>query len=314
MFDRTRFTGTGTALVTPFGRDGALDETVLHGLIRRQVDAGIDFLVPCGTTGESPTLTPEEHLRVVEIAVKLAKGKVPVLAGAGGYNTAEVIARARELEKIGADGILSVTPYYNKPTQEGLYQHFRAIAEAVPLPIILYSVQGRTGVNIEPATVKRLAEVENIAGIKEASGNMTQMAAILNMVPENFVVLSGDDAITLPLMALGGRGVISVVSNEIPAEMTHLTRLALRGDFAGAREIHRRHHPLMEINFVESNPIPVKAALAEMGLLEPVWRLPLVPPKAENRARIRGVLESLGLVRHEAAAHARERSHAAIAH
>jgi 4-hydroxy-tetrahydrodipicolinate synthase len=314
MVNVTRFTGTGTALVTPFRHEGALDERALHGLIQRQIEAGIDFLVPCGTTGESPTLTHEEHLRVVEIAVKLAKGKVPVLAGAGGYNTMEVIARARELANIGADGILSVTPYYNKPTQEGLYQHFRAIAEAVALPIILYSVQGRTGVNIEPATVKRLAEIENIVGIKEASGNISQMAAILNSVPEDFIVLSGDDAVTLPLMALGGRGVISVVSNEIPAEMAHLTRLALRGDFDGAREIHRRYHPLMEINFVESNPIPVKAALAEMDLLDPVWRLPLVPPKAENRARIRAVLESLGMVRREAAAHARERSHAAFAH
>ena len=314
MVTATRFTGTGTALVTPFRHDGTLDEGALHELIQRQIEAGIDFLVPCGTTGESPTLTREEHLGVVEVAVKLAKGKVPVLAGAGGYNTAEVIARARELADIGADGILSVTPYYNKPTQEGLYQHFRAIAEAVALPIILYSVQGRTGVNIEPATVKRLAEIENIVGIKEASGNISQMAAILNAVPEDFVVLSGDDAITLPLMALGGRGVISVVSNEIPAEMAKLTRLAMRGDFDGAREIHRRYHPLMEINFVESNPIPVKAALAEMGLLDPVWRLPLVPPKAENRARIRAVLESVGLVRHETAAHARERLHAAVAH
>lgn len=314
MMNGTRFTGTGTALVTPFRHDGTLDERALHGLIQRQIEAGIDFLVPCGTTGESPTLTHEEHLRVVELAVKLAKGKIPVLAGAGGYNTMEVIARARELEKIGADGILSVTPYYNKPTQEGLYQHFRTIAEAVALPIILYSVQGRTGVNIEPATVKRLTEIENLVGIKEASGNISQMAAILNSAPEDFIVLSGDDAITLPLMALGGRGVISVVSNEIPAEMAHLTRLAFGGDFGGAREIHRRYHPLMEINFVESNPIPVKAALAEMDLLEPVWRLPLVPPKAENRARIRAVLESLGLVRREAAAHARERSHAAVAH
>jgi 4-hydroxy-tetrahydrodipicolinate synthase len=226
----------------------------------------------------------------------------------------EVISRARELANLGADGILSVTPYYNKPTQEGLYQHFRAIAEAVALPIILYSVQGRTGVNIEPATVKRLAEIENVVGIKEASGNISQMAAILNSVPEDFIVLSGDDAITLPLMALGGRGVISVVSNEIPAEMSQLTRLALQGDFAGAREIHRRFHPLMEINFVESNPIPVKAALAEMKLLEPVWRLPLVPPKAENRARIRAVLESLELVPREAGRYVRERSHAAIAH
>ena len=314
MLKGSRFTGTGTALVTPFRQDGALDELALGGLIQRQIEAGIDFLVPCGTTGESPTLTREEHLRVVEIAVKLAKGKVPVLAGAGGYNTNEVIARARELAEVGVDGILSVTPYYNKPTQEGLYQHFGAIARAVPLPIILYSVQGRTGVNIDPATVKRLAGIENIVGIKEASGNISQMAAILNVVPEDFIVLSGDDAITLPLMALGGRGVISVVANEIPGEMNELTRLASSGDFAGAREIHRRYHPLMEINFIESNPIPVKAALAEMDLLEPVWRLPLVPPKAENRARIRAVLESLGLLQRETAVHARERSHAAIAH
>jgi 4-hydroxy-tetrahydrodipicolinate synthase len=282
-------------------------------LIKRQIEAGIDFLVPCGTTGESPTLTHEEHLRVVEIAVELAKGRVPVLAGAGGYNTAEVIALARELAALGADGILSVTPYYNKPTQEGLFQHFRAIADAVPVPIVLYSVQGRTGVNIEPGTVKRLAEIENIVGIKEASGNVSQMAAILNTVPHEFVVLSGDDAITLPVISLGGRGVISVVSNEIPAEMAQLTRLALRGDFQGARAIHRRFHPLMEINFVVSNPIPVKAAMAEMRLLEPVWRLPLVAPKAENQARIRAVLEALELVERIPAARGDERVHAAVA-
>jgi 4-hydroxy-tetrahydrodipicolinate synthase len=298
------FTGCGTAMVTPFRHDGLLDEPALRNLIRRQIDGGIDFLVPCGTTGESPTLTHEEHLRVVEVTVELAKGKVPILAGAGGYNTAEVIALARQLATIGADGILSVTPYYNKPTQEGLVQHYRAIAGAVSLPIILYSVQGRTGVNIEPATVKQLAEIENIVGIKEASGSISQMATILNTVPEDFIVLSGDDAITLPLIALGGRGVISVVSNEIPAEMTTLAQRALRGDFAGALELHRRFHPLMEVNFVESNPIPVKAAMAEMGLLEPAWRLPLVAPKAENRARIRGVLASVGLV---------ERMHAAVA-
>jgi len=290
------FTGTGTALVTPFRRDGSLDEPTLRALIKRQIDAGIHFLVPCGTTGESPTLTHEEHLRVVEIAVELAKGRVPVLAGAGGYNTAEVIALARELAEIGADGILSVTPYYNKPTQEGLFQHYRAIAEAIALPIVVYSVQGRTGVNVEPATVRRLAAIENIIGIKEASGNVSQMAAILNAVPDDFIVLSGDDALTLPLIAIGGRGVISVVSNEIPADMARLTRLALDGDFQTARQIHRRVHPLMEVNFVESNPIPVKAAMAQMGLLEAVWRLPLVAPKGENEARIRAVLESLELV------------------
>jgi 4-hydroxy-tetrahydrodipicolinate synthase len=291
-------------MVSPFRRDGSLDESTLRNLILRQIDAGIDFLVPCGTTGESPTLTHEEHLRVVEITVELAKGKVPVLAGAGGYNTSEVIVLARELAAIGADGILSVTPYYNKPTQEGLYQHYRAIATAISLPIVLYSVQGRTGVNIEPATVKRLAGIQNIVGLKEASGSIGQMAAILNIVPDDFVVLSGDDAITLPLIALGGRGVISVASNEIPAQMAQLVRLGVHGDVAGAREIHRRYHALMEVNFVESNPIPVKAAMAEMGLLEPVWRLPLVAPKAENLARVRDVLESAGLT---------ERVHAAVA-
>jgi 4-hydroxy-tetrahydrodipicolinate synthase len=304
------FTGTGTALVTPFRRDGSLDEPTLRALVKRQIDAGIDFLVPCGTTGESPTLTHEEHLRVVEITVEVANGRVPVLAGAGGYNTAEVIALARELAAIGADGILSVTPYYNKPTQEGLFQHYRAIAEAITLPIVVYSVQGRTGVNVEPATVRRLAAIENIVGIKEASGNVSQMAAILNAVPEDFIVLSGDDAITLPIISLGGRGVISVVSNEIPAEMARLTRLALAGDFAAAREIHRRVHPLMEVNFVESNPGPVKAAMAQMGLLEAVWRLPLVAPKAENEARIRAVLESLELAGSATAS----RETAAVAH
>jgi 4-hydroxy-tetrahydrodipicolinate synthase len=312
------FTGTGTALVTPFRRDGSLDEPTLRALIKRQIDAGIDFLVPCGTTGESPTLAHEEHLRAVEIAVELAKGRVPVLAGAGGYNTAEVIALARELAEIGADGILSVTPYYNKPTQEGLFQHYKAIAEAITLPIVVYSVQGRTGVNVEPATVRRLAAIENIVGIKEASGNISQMAAILNAVPDDFIVLSGDDTITLPLISLGGRGVISVVSNEIPADMARLTRFALDGDFPAAREIHRRVHPLMEVNFVESNPIPVKAAMAQMGLLEAVWRLPLVAPKTENEARIRTVLESLELLGsaaspHETAAQSLERVHAATA-
>ncbi len=290
------FTGCGTAMVTPFHRDGSLDEATLRLLVQRQLDAGIDFLVPCGTTGESPTLSHEEHLRVVEITLELAKGRVPVLAGAGGYNTAEVISLAQELAAMGVDGILSVTPYYNKPTQEGLYQHYKALASAVSLPIILYSVQGRTGVNIEPATVKRLASVENIVGIKEASGNIAQMAAILNAVHSDFLVFSGDDAIAVPLIALGGRGVISVASNEIPAEMTLLTRLALQNDFPAARQLHRRYLSLMEVNFVESNPIPVKAAMAELGLLKPVWRLPLVAPGRENMARIRAVLESLNLV------------------
>jgi 4-hydroxy-tetrahydrodipicolinate synthase len=290
------FTGCGTALVTPFRRDLSLDEATMRKLVRRQIEAGINFLVPCGTTGENPTLSRAEHLRVVEITLDEAKGKVPVLAGAGGYSTHEVIELAREVERLGAGGILSVTPYYNKPTQEGLYQHFKAIAEAVRMPIIVYSVQGRTGVNVEPATLARLAQIENIVGVKEASGNITQMANIIAQVPERFNVLSGDDAITLPLIALGGRGVISVVSNEIPGELTEFARLCLAGDFSRARELQRKYLPLMEINFIESNPIPVKAAMGLMGLLEPVYRLPMCPPKPENLAKIEKVLDAAGLL------------------
>jgi 4-hydroxy-tetrahydrodipicolinate synthase len=290
------FTGCGTALVTPFRRDLSVDEEALRRLVRRQIEAGIDFLVPCGTTGESPTLSRTEQIRVVEITVEEARGKTPVVAGAGGADTAHVIEMAREFAARGASGILSVTPYYNKPTQEGLYQHYKAIAEAVTLPIILYNIPGRTGVNIETPTVVRLAQIENITGVKEASGSISQMAAVLANVPKNFSVLSGDDAITLPLMALGGRGVISVTSNEIPAEMTRIVKLANANDFAAARELHDRWFPLMEVNFVETNPIPVKSALALMGLLEPVFRLPMVPLKPENLAKLRGVLESTGLL------------------
>jgi 4-hydroxy-tetrahydrodipicolinate synthase len=300
----TNFTGCGTALVTPFRKDQSLDEETLRRLVRRQIQAGVNFLVPCGTTGESPTLTHKEHLRVVEITIEEAKGKVPVLAGAGGYNTAEVIELARELNRMGADGILSVTPYYNKPTQEGLIQHYKAIATAVPLPIIVYNIQGRTGVNVEPATLKRLAEIENIVGVKEASGNIGQMATVLHQVPEKFIVLSGDDAVTIPLIALGGRGVISVVANEIPAEFAKLTQLALSGDFAGARVLQRRWFALMEVNFCEVNPGPVKAAMAMMGLLEPVFRLPMVPPSPANQAKIESVLKSAGLLAAARSSHA----------
>ena len=290
------FTGCGTALVTPFRSDQSLDEKTLRALVRRQIDAGIHFLVPCGTTGESPTLTHAEHLRVVEITLEEAKGKVPVMAGAGGYNTVEVIALAKELEALGADGLLSVTPYYNKPTQEGLYQHYRAIASAVRVPIVVYSVQGRTGVNVEPATLRRLAEIDNIVGVKEASGNIGQMAQVVHQVPESFHVLSGDDSITIPLVALGGRGIISVASNEIPAEMAQLANLCLKGDFAGARAVQRKILPLMDVNFVESNPGPVKYAMVRMGLVNPVWRLPLVPPSESSRAKIDAVLEGLGVL------------------
>ncbi|HEV2687867.1 MAG TPA: 4-hydroxy-tetrahydrodipicolinate synthase [Bryobacteraceae bacterium] len=290
------FQGCGTALVTPFRKDGSLDESTFRSLVKRQISEGINFLVPCGTTGESPTLTHKEHLRVVEIALEEAKGHVPVLAGAGGYNTAEVIELAKELKVMGADGILSVTPYYNKPTQEGLYQHFKAIASAVKLPMIVYSVQGRTGVNVEPTTLKRLSEVDYVAGVKEASGNIGQMASVVHQVPSSFAVLSGDDSITIPLIALGGRGIISVVSNEIPGEMSALAQHALANDFAAAREVQRKYLPLMEVNFVESNPIPVKAAMAAMGLCEPIWRLPMCPPSPANQAKIEKVLEALGLL------------------
>ncbi len=290
------FTGCGTAMVTPLSRDRSLDEATLRRLVRRQIEAGINFLVPCGTTGESPTLTRAEHLRVAEITVEETRGKVPVLAGAGGYNTAEVIELVGELADRGVDGILSVTPYYNKPTQDGLLQHYEAIAASTSLPIIVYSVQGRTGVNVEPSTLAQLAEIDNIAGVKEASGSIQQIANVLQKVPDDFLVLSGDDAITLPLMALGGKGIISVASNEIPAEMTALAQACLDGDFARARGIHRRYHALMEINFVESNPIPVKAAMGLMGLLEPVYRLPMTPPKPENLQKIIGVLERVDLM------------------
>ncbi len=289
------FTGCGTALVTPLRKDGSLDEDILRSLVRRQINAGIDFLVPCGTTGESPTLSAAERRRVIEITLEEAKGKVPVLAGAGGYNTAAVVEAAKEVEAIGADGILSVTPYYNKPTQEGLYQHYKSIAAAVKIPIIVYSVWSRTGINVLPATLKRLAEIDNIIGVKEASGNISQMGQVIQKTPSDFLVLSGDDSMTLPLLALGGKGLISVASNEIPAEMTALVRAGLDGDFARARELHYKYLPLMEVNFIESNPIPVKAAMGLMGLLEPVWRLPLTPPEPDHLDKIREVLTSLGI-------------------
>ncbi len=290
------FTGCGTAMVTPFQSDGSLDEPTLRSLIRRQIDAGIDFLCPYGTTGESPTLTHAEHLRVVEITVQESNRRVPVLAGAGGYNTAEVISLIADLKTIGVDGILSVTPYYNKPTQEGLFEHYRALAESTPLPIVVYSVQPRTAVNVEPATLVRLAAIPNIVGVKEASGSISQMGSILARVPDSFTVLSGDDAVTLPLIALGGRGVISVVANQIPTEFSALTHAALDGDFVLARQLQRTYQALMEINFVETSPGPVKFAMSRMGLLEPVWRLPMVPPQIASQQKIDAVLEPLGLL------------------
>lgn len=290
------FTGCGTALVTPFRRDLSLDEETLRRLVRRQIEAGVDFLVPCGTTGESPVLNHEEHLRVVEIVLEEAAGKLPVVAGAGGNDTAKIVRIARELEAMGTNGLLSVSPYYNKPSQEGIYQHYKAIASAVRLPIIVYNVPGRTGSNIEPATLRRLSEIDNIVAVKEASGNMAQISAILNQVPETFDVLSGDDAMTVPVMSVGGKGVISTAGNEIPAEMKQIANSCLAGDFATARRLHHKYLPLMEVNFVESNPIPVKAAMGLMGLLDPVWRLPLVAPSPASLAKIEKVLRDLGLL------------------
>ena len=284
---RRLWTGCGTALVTPFSRDGgSVDEAGVRRLARRQIAAGMHFLVPCGTTGESPTLSETERLRVVELVVEEAAGRVPVLAGAGGYDTREVIHTAQQMKRLGAAGILSVTPYYNKPTPEGLFQHYSAIAGEVGLPIIVYNVPGRTGCNVDVATLVRLASVPGIAGVKEASGNISQICEICRAVPEDFIVLSGDDALTLPLMAVGGHGLISVIGNEAPAEMARMVELAETNDFKAAREIHRQLMPLMSANFVESNPIPVKAAMAAMGLLEEVYRLPMVPPTDASRRRI----------------------------
>jgi 4-hydroxy-tetrahydrodipicolinate synthase len=290
---RQAFTGCGTAMVTPFTRDGAVDELAVSRLARRQIDAGIHFLVPCGTTGESPTLTEAERVRVVELVVAEAKGRVPVLAGAGGYDTQEVIHSAQRMQRAGANGILSVTPYYNKPTREGLFQHYRTIAEAVQLPIIVYNVPGRTGVNVDVPTLKRLSAIPNIVGVKEASGNMTQMCEVCNAVPDTFIVLSGDDALTVPLMAVGGRGIISVASNAVPAEMSRMVEQAEAGDFQSARHSHRQLLPFMQVNFIESNPIPIKSAMAMMGLLEEVYRLPMVPPEASSRDRIAAVVQAL---------------------
>jgi len=292
---RTMFTGCGTAMVTPFKRDGSLDDAAVSRLAKRQVDAGIHFLVPCGTTGEVPTLTDEEQVRIVKLVVAEAKGRVPVLAGAGGYNTHEVIEAGKRMKAAGADGLLSVTPYYNKPTPEGLYQHYKAIGDAVGLPIVVYNVPGRTGCNVDPATLVRLSSIPQVVAVKEASGNMTQMAEVCGSVPDDFIVLSGDDALTLPLMAIGGRGIISVASNEIPAEMSRMVELAEQGDFAGARALHKRLLPLLMVNFIESNPIPVKSAMASMGLLDEIYRLPMVPPRPASKQKIEAVLHAVGV-------------------
>ena len=290
--------GCGTALVTPFKNDGSLDEAALHRFVTWQIENGIDFLVPCGTTGETPTLSHDEWRKVIEIAIHAAGGRVPIVAGATSNCTSEAVARAQELDGLqGVDAILTASPYYNKPTQEGQYQHFKAIAEAVQKPLILYNVPGRTGANIEPATLGRLAKISNIAGVKEASGNIGQIAEVFNHVPEEFLVFSGDDSITLPVISLGGVGIISVASNEIPRKMAEMTRAALSNDWKKARQLLRRSLPLMQANFIESNPMPAKAVLAMMGMMEENYRLPMMPVKAETRAKLEKLVAELDLAK-----------------
>jgi len=290
--------GCGTALVTPFHQDGSLDDAALRNLVAWQVESGIDFLVPCGSTGEAATLSHDEWLHVIDTTVEVAAGRVPIVAGATSNSTHDAVEKAKEVaSRPGVNAILTASPYYNKPTQEGQYRHFKAIAEAVAdKPIILYNVPGRTAANIEPQTLARLAEVPNIIGVKEASGNMTQIAEAIHAVPETFLVFSGDDAITLPVIALGGVGIISVASNEIPGDMTALTRAALNNDWAAARTLQRKYLPLMQANFIESNPLPVKAALAMMGKIEEAYRLPLLPMRRDTRSKLQKIATEVGLI------------------
>lgn len=296
MLEIANLKGCGTAIVTPFNDDRSIDEEALRRFVDFQISEGIDFLVPCGTTGESVTLSAQEQRRVVETVLQAAGGRVQVIAGAGGNNTAHVIDTAREFEKAGVRGLLSVAPYYNKPTQEGIYQHFRAIAESTSLPIILYNVPGRTSVNILPETVARLSEIPNIMGIKEASGDISQIADVIARVPEDFKVFSGDDSITLPTIALGGVGVISVASNEAPRQMAALTRACLENNWDEARRLNKELLPLMKVNFIESSPGPVKAALAMMGKIKEVYRLPMVPVSEQSKETLRKVLVDLKLI------------------
>ncbi len=295
--------GCGTALVTPFRQDGSVDEAALRGLVNWQIESGIDFLVPCGTTGETPTLTHDEWLRVVDLTIEVGGGRVPIMAGATSNNTREAVEKTKEMSsRAGVDYILTATPYYNKPTQEGVYQHFKAIAEASTKPLVLYNIAGRTGTNIETPTLLRLAEVPNVAGVKEASGNIGQIAEVCASVPEGFLVFSGDDAITLAVIGLGGVGIVSVVSNEIPGEMSRLTRAALDNKWDEARSLFRKYLPLMQANFIESNPGPAKAVLTMMGRIEENYRLPLVAMKKENRAKLEKIAAEVGLLQPQSVA------------
>jgi 4-hydroxy-tetrahydrodipicolinate synthase len=291
------FAGAGVALVTPFTKTGELDEAALRRTVRRQIDGSIDVLVPCGTTGEAVTMTPEEQLRVIEITVEEAGGGVPVLAGTGTNDTRVSIEKSKAAAAAGAVGVLCVGPYYNKPTPEGFYRHYTAIADASPVPVVVYNVPGRTGSNIDTKTLLRIAAHRNVAAVKEASGNLGQIMEILRDRPSGFQVLSGDDAFAFALMALGGEGVISVCANQVPREMHDLATACARGDLAAARKIHYRLLHLMNLNFVESNPVPVKAAMALMGLCEESYRLPMCPPSAGTREAMRAALKELELLR-----------------
>jgi 4-hydroxy-tetrahydrodipicolinate synthase len=291
-----RFRGTAVALVTPFREDGAIDGAALTRHVQWQVEAGVDVLVPCGTTGESATLSAEEQSEVISLTVRAAAGRAAVMAGAGGNNTRDVVSRAQAAREAGADAILSVSPYYNKPTAAGLYAHYRAIAEAVEIPVFVYNVPGRTASNIKPDTLLRLAEIDNVAGVKEASGDIEQVMTIIGDRPDGFLVISGDDAMTLPIIASGGDGVISVAANEAPDLMSRMVKAALEGDFDSARRLHYRLLPLMQANFVETNPIPVKSALAMMGRMSAHFRLPLVPLTEGGAATLRTALEKAGLL------------------
>lgn len=289
--------GCGTALVTPFQADGSLDEAALRSLVAWQIESGIDFLVPCGTTGETPTLSHDEWLRVIGITIEVAAGRVPIVAGATSNSTAEAIHKTAELSRVpGVDAILTASPYYNKPTQEGQYRHFKAIAEAVTVPLVLYNVPGRTGVNIEPDTLQRLSQLPNIAAVKEASGRISQIAEICALLP-SFTVLSGDDSLTLPVISVGGVGVISVASNAFPKEMADLTRAALNNDWCCARKLYHKYLALMQAHFIESNPMPVKAVLAMMGRIQENYRLPMCRMQPHLRAKLESIARAAGVVK-----------------
>ncbi|MEE8282843.1 MAG: 4-hydroxy-tetrahydrodipicolinate synthase [candidate division NC10 bacterium] len=289
------FHGSIVAMVTPF-RDGQVDEAKIRELVEFHVKNGTDAIVPCGTTGESPTLSHEEHKKVVEVTIAAAAGRVPVVAGTGSNSTAEAIELTQHAKKAGADGVLMVCPYYNKPTQKGLIAHYKAVAEAVDIPIIMYNIPGRTGVNMLPDTVATLAELQNIVGMKEASGSLEQMTEVISLCGEQITVVSGDDTLTLPLMAVGGKGVISVIANILPKETAELTHAALNGDWKRAKELHLRLFPLCKAMFYETNPGPVKTAMQILGRINGELRLPLAPMSEANREKLQKALKAYGLL------------------